>query len=70
MKFADVTDACEYLIEEVHNANPKFSGMGIIAGNTLFVSGVTKSLVKFSIGTTMFFARKRDLILTVKKLTE
>jgi hypothetical protein len=68
VRFAEVVEACEYLIDEVHNANPKFSGMGIIAGNTLFISAVTRTLVRFNIGTTFFFARKRDLELTVTKL--
>ncbi len=70
MRFADIVDRCEYLINEVHNSNPKFSGMGIIAGNKLLVSAVSKTLVRFSIGYTVYFARKHDLELTVTKLTE
>lgn len=57
----DVINPGKYIIKHVYNDNPKFSGLGIIPGNTINITHIGKHLIQFRIGLTDMFARKGDI---------
>ncbi len=59
--FNEISTLRHFKIVNVSNPNPKFSGMGIIPGNILRVLSQTRTLIRFEINNTVFFAR-RDAI--------
>lgn len=68
MQFGDISEAGMYSIVEVSNSNGKFTGLGILPGNTVEVVRVTKHLIHFRIHLTDMFARRNDIDMRVSTL--
>lgn len=51
----------KYIISNILNPNPKFTGLGLIEGNIIEVIRTTKHLVHFKICNTEMFARRSDI---------
>lgn len=68
INFSEVSEVRKYMIVEVNNPNPKFSGLGISPGNIIEVISFTSHLIRFCINNTYMFARRSDIKMSILKI--